>query len=72
VNNRPVIRCLIAQILPNNRMGKTRIVSLGAAFLAMRSGMFAVVGPDPEDEAALAKWEREQEGINHPRWESSS
>lgn len=48
MNNRPVIRCLIAQILPNNRMGKTRIVSLGAAFLAMRSGMFAVVGPDPE------------------------
>lgn len=72
MSERPVLRCLVAKLLPNGRMGKTRIVSLGAAFLAMRAGGFAVVGPDPQDEAALAKWEREQEGINRPRWESPS
>ncbi len=68
---RPVVRCLVARLLPNDRIGRTHIVSLGAAFLALRSGHFAVVGPDPKDEADLAQWEREQQGINHPRWEVS-
>lgn len=55
---RPQVRCLIARPLSNGKIGKSRIVCLSTAFLAMRAG-FHVVGPDPDDLAALAQWERD-------------
>lgn len=66
---RPVLRCLIARPLSNGGIGKSRIVRLSTAFLAMKSG-FLVVGPDPDDLDALATWEREHPGpFNQPRIE---
>lgn len=62
---KPQVKCLIARPLSNGKIGKSRIVSLGTAYLALKAG-FHVVGPDPEDLAALAKWEREQ-FTNPPR-----
>lgn len=66
---RPKIRCLIARPLHSGGFGKSRIVSLAAAYLAQRAG-YVVVGPDPEDLQLLAAWERQQEGeepFNPPR-----
>jgi hypothetical protein len=63
---KPAVKCLIARPLSNGGIGKSRLVTLGTAYLALRAG-FHVVGPDPEDLAALAKWEREQYPFNHPR-----
>jgi hypothetical protein len=43
-------------------------VSLSTGYLAMKAGLW-VVGPDLDDVAALAAWEREQEAFaNTPRW----
>lgn len=64
---RPSIRCLIARPLNNGGYGRSRLVSLSTAYLALRAG-YAVVGPDPDDLEALAKWEREQtQPFNQPR-----
>ena len=64
--DRPDVRCLIARPLKNGGIGKSRLVSLGTAYLALRAG-FYVVGPDPDDLDALAKWDREREPFNQPR-----
>jgi hypothetical protein len=67
IDARPVVRCLIARPLQNGGIGKSRIVRLSTAFLAMKAG-FHVVGPDPDDMAALEAWEREHSGpFNPPR-----
>lgn len=59
MTERPPIRCLIARPLANGGIGRSRIVRLSTAWLALKAG-YHVVGPDPDDIAALAKWEREQ------------
>jgi hypothetical protein len=64
--DRPTIRCLIARPLRSGGIGRSRLVSLSTAYLALRAG-WHVVGPDPDDVAALAKWAREQEPFNKPR-----
>ncbi len=64
MGTKPIVKCLIARKLSNGSFGKSRIVSLGAAYLAMKSGAFAVVGPDPDDVLALAAWERMQPPFN--------
>lgn len=68
---RPLVRCLVVHLHPNGQP-KTRpqVMSLGAAYLAMCEGA-AVVGPDPDDEIALATWERDRaaSGFNRPRME---
>jgi hypothetical protein len=61
------VRCIIARPLKNGGIGKSRLVGLSTAFLALKAG-FHVVGPDPDDLAALALWEREQAFVNAPRW----
>ena len=68
MTDRPEIRCLIARPLANGHIGRSRIVTLSTAFLALRAG-FYVVGPDPDDMDKLAKWEREQTPFNGPRLE---
>ena len=66
---RPVLRCFAAKLLPDGRLGRAEVVSLGEAYLLHEAGTHAIVGPDPADEAALAAWEREQTArINRPRW----
>lgn len=67
MRDRPIVRALIARKLADGRYGKSRIVSLATAYIAMKSGGFAVVGPDPDDVVALATWEREQLPFNQPR-----
>ncbi len=57
IDPRPSVRCLIARPLSDGGIGKSRIVRLSTAFLAMQAG-FWVVGPDPDDVKALAEWER--------------
>lgn len=68
MTTKPVVTCIIARPLANGGIGKSRIVSLATAYLALRAG-FAVVGPDPQTVEALATWQREQEPapFNHPR-----
>jgi hypothetical protein len=66
IDPRPVVRCIIARPLSNGGIGKSKIVRLSTALLAMRAGFF-VVGPDPDDLAALEKWTREREPFNTPR-----
>lgn len=66
MREKPSVRCLIARPLSNGGIGKSRLVSLSTAFLALKAG-FYVVGPDPDDLAALAQWEREQRPFNQPR-----
>ena len=67
IEPRPSVRCLIARPLKNGGIGKSRLVRLSTALLAMKAGFF-VVGPDPDDLAALAKWEREHvPPFNAPR-----
>jgi hypothetical protein len=67
VSERPKVRCLIARPLKNGGIGKSRLVSLSTAFLALKAE-FLVVGPDPQDCEDLARWEREQVFANTPRW----
>lgn len=67
---RPVVRCLIARLLPYGRTGKPRLVDLGTAYLAQQSGIYAVIGPDPEDWQRLDAWRKEHEPetpFNQPR-----
>ena len=59
MTERPVVRCLIARPLKDGKIGRSRLVRLSTALLALRAG-WHVVGPDPDDMAALAKWERER------------
>lgn len=63
---KPSVRCLIARPLKNGGVGKSRLVSLSTAYLALRAG-WPVVGPDPQDMQDLAKWERENQPFNAPR-----
>lgn len=63
---RPQVRCLIARPLKRGGYGRSRLVSLSTAYLALKAG-FVVLGPDPEDLEALAKWEREQQPPGQPR-----
>jgi hypothetical protein len=67
MSERPKVRCLIARPLKNGGIGKSRLVSLSTAFLALKAGFF-VVGPDLDDVVALQRWEREQQFVNAPRW----
>lgn len=67
--DRPILHAIIARKLANGDMGRSRVVTLGVAYLAMKSGQYWVLGPDPEDEDRLAAWEREQALINKPRWQ---
>lgn len=65
--DRPVLKCLIARPLKTGGIGRSRLVKLSTAFLALKAG-FYVVGPDPQDVEALATWERENsQGFNTPR-----
>jgi hypothetical protein len=66
--DKPSVRCLIARPLKNGGIGRSRLVSLSTAYLALKAG-FHVIGPDPDDLMALAKWQREQtpSPFNHPR-----
>lgn len=57
--DRPAIRCLIARPLKHGGIGRSRLVRLSTALLAVKAG-YHVVGPDPDDVLALAQWEREQ------------
>jgi hypothetical protein len=66
MDERPTVRCLIARPLQNGGMGRSRLVCLSTAYLALKAG-FYVVGPDPDDLADLAKWERDQAQFNSPR-----
>ena len=63
---RPIVKCLIARPLKNGGIGRSRLVSLSTAYLALKAG-FHVVGPDPDDLCALAAWERAQQPFNVPR-----
>lgn len=63
---RPVVKCLIARPLKNGGIGKSRLVSLSTAYLALRAG-FHVVGPDPQDVEDLATWDRINAPFNQPR-----
>lgn len=60
INAKPTVRCLIARKLPNGSVGRSQIVNLGTAYLAMKCGSYVVLGPDPDDMDALARWERAQ------------
>ena len=60
MTDRPAVKCLIARPLRDGGIGKSRLVKLSTAYLALRAG-FHVVGPDPDDIAALAQWERENQ-----------
>jgi len=64
--DRPIIKCLIARKLDTDgyRCGRSRIVSLQTAWVAVQSGAFVAVGPDPQDMEALAAWERDQAPFN--------
>ena len=65
--DRPVVKCLIARPLKNGGIGKSRLVKLSTAYLALKAG-WPVVGPDPQDMNDLAKWERENQApFNQPR-----
>ncbi len=57
IDPRPAVRCLIARPLKHGGIGRSRLVQLSTALLALRAG-FHVVGPDPQDLEALATWER--------------
>jgi hypothetical protein len=63
---RPCVRCLIARPLSNGGIGKSRMVRLSTAYLAMQAG-FWVVGPDPQDLDDLAAWERRQAAPHLPK-----
>ena len=65
---RPVIRAIIARDLGWGYVTRTWVVPLSLAYLAVRSGRYICVGPDPEDTETLATWEREHAAINRPRW----
>lgn len=67
MTDRPLVRCIIARRLSNGGIGRSRIVPLTTALLALKSGAFYVVGPDPHDMAALALWQRNHEPFNRPR-----
>ena len=63
---KPAVRCLIARKLdPAARtVGRSRLVSLQTAYIALRSGGWVAIGPDPEDMETLAAWERDQAPFN--------
>ena len=64
--DRPHLKCLIARPLKNGGFGRSRLVRLSTAYLAMKAG-WPVVGPDPDDEIAVAKFDREAQPFNRPR-----
>jgi hypothetical protein len=67
MTERPIVKCLVARPLSNGHIGRSRLVSLSTALLALRAG-WHVVGPDPDDLVRLAEWEREnQPPFNAPR-----
>ena len=57
-DERPVVHCLIARKLKGGGIGRSRIVLLSTALLAVRAGRFIAVGPDPEDLEKVAAWDR--------------
>jgi hypothetical protein len=62
---RPVLWCLVARPLGGGEITRTTRVPLSSAIDYFNAGWF-VVRPDPSDEIALAKWEREHG--NAPGW----
>jgi hypothetical protein len=65
IPDRPVLHCLVARPLAGGEITRTTRVPLSSAIDYFKAGWF-VVGPDPSDEIALAKWEREHG--NQPGW----
>lgn len=62
MSDRPVVHCLIAKALPAPAyFGRTKRVTLATAWVAIRSGAYVAVGPDPQDLQDLARWEREHQ-----------
>ena len=61
----PMIRCLIARMNARGRVRSIRLVSLGAAFLAMKEG-WVVIGPDPQDMQRYEAWLHSREPFNRP------
>lgn len=64
-NPRPVLWCFIAKPVYGGcgAVERSRMVPLSTAFLAKKAG-WAVIGPDPDDEVALAAWERAHAPFN--------
>jgi hypothetical protein len=60
--DRPVVRCLIAFPNAKGEPGVIYLVDMKEAEQRMRQG-WIVVGPDPADLAALAKWQRDNGGL---------
>jgi hypothetical protein len=57
---RPVVHCFAAHVLDDGRTwGNVLRVSLETASWLRAIG-YVIVGPDPHDMIALAKWERDQ------------
>ena len=61
---RPVLHCFVAYQRADRRLSHVELVTLDEAAARHMEG-WMVVGPDPEDEADLLRWEREQ---HTPRW----
>lgn len=57
---------MVSRPLPGGELTRTARVSLATAYLYMQAG-WMVVGPDPEDEAAFATWQRDHAFVNRPR-----
>jgi hypothetical protein len=62
---KPVLYGLVARPLPGGDINRTKRVALDQVLYYLAAG-YAYVGPDPLDEIALAKWEREHG--NTPGW----
>ena len=63
---RPVLHALIAKDLGGGQVGRSRLVDLATAYLAVKSRLYVCVGPDPEDMEALARWEIDNG--HRPKW----
>lgn len=66
---RPLVHCLIGRKIdaPDGRVGRIRRVKLSDALIALESGLWFVVGPDPREWEALMAWEQAQVPFNNPR-----
>lgn len=60
--------CFIAKPVYGGRgdVERSRMVPLSTAYLAKQAG-WIIVGPDPQDEDALAAWERTRQPFNQAR-----
>ena len=66
-SERPDVHCFIARMKSGGKGFRAiRRVTLAAAWLAKQDG-WRVVGPDPLDMEAVARWDAEHVPFNHPR-----